>query len=90
VVCVLGALLFHWLFHTLMRKRSVFGDLGSARSVGSAFDCAFGCGNFGLEEAWWWCCLVSSSWVSAFVALAHMMTAMGGFFFPLSLSLIPL
>ncbi len=38
-----------------------------------------------------WCCrLVSSSWVSAFVALAHMMTAMGGFFFPLSLSLIPL
>jgi hypothetical protein len=84
VVFVLGAL----LFYTLMRKRSVFGDLGSARSVGSAFDCAFGGGNFGLEEAWWWC-LVSSSWVSAFVALAHMMTAMGGFFF-LPLSLIPL
>lgn len=72
-----------------MRKRSVFGDLGSARSVRSAFDCAFGGGNFGLVveiSAWWWCCLVSSSWVSAFVALAHMMTAMGGFFF-LSLSL---
>jgi len=47
LVCVLGALLFYWLFHTLMRKRSVFGDLGSVRSVGSAFDCAFGGGNFG-------------------------------------------
>jgi hypothetical protein len=86
---VLGTLLFYWLFHTLLRKRSVFGDLGSARRVGSAFDCAFGGGNFGLEEAWWWWCLVSSSWVSAFVALVHMMTAMGGFFF-LPVSLIPL
>lgn len=65
-----------------MRKRSVFGDLGSARSVRSAFDCAFGGGNFGLVVVLLGVVVLGFS----FCRIGSYDDDYGGFFFPLSLS----